>query len=58
MHFLRSQIEIDDPSSALHRKIEKDEKLRILDLIASAVHFEDFFKRKFATQKRFGCDGA
>ncbi|KAK7197919.1 2-oxoglutarate dehydrogenase subunit [Novymonas esmeraldas] len=56
--FIRSQIELESASSVLHRSMGTDEKLRIWDTVASAVFFEDFFKRKYSTQKRFGCDGA
>ncbi|KAG5464192.1 hypothetical protein LSCM1_00372 [Leishmania martiniquensis] len=56
--FIRSQIELTDDSSVLHRPMSREEKLRIWDTVASAVFFEDFFKRKYSTQKRFGCDGA
>ncbi|AYU83718.1 2-oxoglutarate dehydrogenase subunit [Leishmania donovani] len=56
--FVRSQIELKDSSSALHRPMSREERLRIWDTVASAVFFEDFFKRKYSTQKRFGCDGA
>ncbi|KAG5488762.1 hypothetical protein JIQ42_00379 [Leishmania sp. Namibia] len=56
--YIRSQIELTDDSSVLHRPMLKEEKLRIWDTVASAVFFEDFFKRKYSTQKRFGCDGA
>ncbi|GET93436.1 2-oxoglutarate dehydrogenase E1 component, putative [Leishmania tarentolae] len=56
--FVRSQIELKDSSSVLHRPMSREEKLRIWDTVASAVFFEDFFKRKYSTQKRFGCDGA
>lgn len=54
--FVRSQIELQD--SLLHRQLSKDEKLFIWDTVAAAVFFEDYFKRKYSTQKRFGCDGA
>ncbi|EPY19506.1 2-oxoglutarate dehydrogenase E1 component [Strigomonas culicis] len=56
--FIRTQIELEDPNSTLHRPLPKEEKLFLWDIVASAVHFEDFFKRKYSTQKRFGCDGA
>ncbi|KAG5490235.1 hypothetical protein JKF63_00354 [Porcisia hertigi] len=56
--FIRSQIELDDVCSVLQRPMNKEERLRIWDTVASAVFFEDFFKRKYSTQKRFGSDGA
>lgn len=56
--FIRSQIELEGPESVLHRAMSKEERLRIWNTVSSAVFFEDFFKRKYSTQKRFGCDGA
>ncbi|KPA81350.1 putative mitochondrial 2-oxoglutarate dehydrogenase E1 component [Leptomonas pyrrhocoris] len=56
--FIRNQIEVEDETSSLHRVLNKEEKRRIWDIVASAVFFEDYFKRKHSTQKRFGCDGA
>ena len=56
--FIRNQIEVEGETSSLHRVFSKEEKKRIWSSVASAVFFEDFFKRKYSTQKRFGCDGA
>lgn len=56
--FIRSHIQLNDEANSLRRSFSAEEKRHIWEVVASAVHFEDFFKRKFATQKRFGCDGA
>ncbi|KEG06995.1 2-oxoglutarate dehydrogenase E1 component [Trypanosoma grayi] len=57
--FLREAVESEggvyDP---LHRRLSKEERLWAWNIVASSVHFEDFFKRKYSTQKRFGADGA
>lgn len=53
--FIRTQIEIE---GILNRRYSAEEKRFIWDQVSSAVFFEDFFKRKYSTQKRFGCDGA
>ncbi|KPI87352.1 putative 2-oxoglutarate dehydrogenase E1 component [Leptomonas seymouri] len=56
--FLRNQIEVVSDSSLFHSAFSREKKRQIWDTVASAVFFEDFFKRKYSTQKRFGCDGA
>ncbi|RNF02364.1 putative alpha-ketoglutarate dehydrogenase complex subunit Kgd1 [Trypanosoma rangeli] len=56
--FLREVVESDGAYNPLHRTLTKEEKMWAWDLVASSVHFEDFFKRKYSTQKRFGADGA
>ncbi|ESS69013.1 2-oxoglutarate dehydrogenase E1 component [Trypanosoma cruzi Dm28c] len=57
--FLREVVETGDGGyNPLHRTLSKEERLWAWDLVASSVHFEDFFKRKYSTQKRFGADGA
>nr|CCC95576.1 unnamed protein product [Trypanosoma congolense IL3000] len=59
VRFVREAIEGSNVDfNPLHRQLNKEEKLWIWHLIASSVYFEDFFKRKYTTQKRFGCDGA
>lgn len=57
--FMREVVENRGSSyDPLHRQLSKEERLWVWDVVASAVHFEDFFKRKYSTQKRFGADGA
>lgn len=57
--FMREVVENRGGSyDPLHRSLSKEERLWVWDIVASAVHFEDFFKRKYSTQKRFGADGA
>lgn len=56
--YMRSQIALGGGDCPLHRVMSKAEKVGIWSIVASAVFFEDFFKRKYSTQKRFGCDGA
>ncbi|RNF10792.1 2-oxoglutarate dehydrogenase E1 component, mitochondrial precursor [Trypanosoma conorhini] len=56
--FLREVVESDGAYNPLHRALTKEEQTWAWDLVASSVYFEDFFKRKYSTQKRFGCDGA
>ncbi|SCU72746.1 2-oxoglutarate dehydrogenase E1 component, putative [Trypanosoma equiperdum] len=59
VRFVREVVEgYNTEHNPLRRPLSKEEKLWVWDLVASAVHFEDFFKRKYTTQKRFGCDGA
>lgn len=55
--YIRSQVETFSTQSALHRAFTPAEKKALLDSIAVAVYFEDFFKRKYTTAKRFGADG-
>ncbi|KAH9598069.1 Transketolase-like [Trypanosoma melophagium] len=59
VRFMREAVESGaGPYNPLHRNLSKEERLWAWDIVASAVHFEDFFKRKYSTQKRFGADGA
>ncbi|KAG8344784.1 2 oxoglutarate dehydrogenase N terminus ansketolase pyrimidine binding domain [Trypanosoma vivax] len=59
VRFVREAVECDGGVyNPLRRSLPSEERLWVWDLVASAVHFEDFFKRKYTTQKRFGCDGA
>ena len=53
--FLRETIE--NQETKLHRQLTVEDKKWIWHSVAEAVMFEDFFKRKFGEQKRFGLDG-
>eukprot|EP00796_Vickermania_ingenoplastis_P008198 gene8198-5724_t len=56
--YLRSQVENLRDQTILRRRFSPAEKRAMLNLVGRAVFFEDFFKRKFTTAKRFGSDGS
>lgn len=56
--FIRSQVENLKDKTVLRRPFTSGEKKVLLEKVARACYFEDFFKRKFTTAKRFGSDGA
>lgn len=53
--WLRSRIESGKPENAYD--INLDKKRRILDKLNGAVGFENFLKKKYIAQKRFGLEG-
>lgn len=56
--YLRSQVENIRDQTILRRRFNADEKKQLLGTVGRAYFFEDFFKRKFTTAKRFGSDGS
>ena len=52
-NWLRCQLETPEP-----QVFSKEEKMRILDRLTWADHFERFLAQKWATAKRFGVEGA
>ncbi|MEM6879048.1 MAG: 2-oxoglutarate dehydrogenase E1 component [Bacteroidota bacterium] len=53
--WLRERIEKSKPADAY--ELSLDEKRRILEKLNGAVGFEDFLKKKYIAQKRFGLEG-
>ncbi|MEM8583764.1 MAG: 2-oxoglutarate dehydrogenase E1 component [Bacteroidota bacterium] len=53
--WLRERIEQSKPGQAY--ELNLDEKRRILEKLNGAVGFEDFLKKKYIAQKRFGLEG-
>lgn len=56
--YLRSQVENIRDQTILRRRFNANEKKQLLGMVGRAYFFEDFFKRKFTTAKRFGSDGS